>query len=124
MLRDCELVSSLSGGIYRAGLRPRDSQVEDLVVVFTAADGEQVQEGVVTLNVFVPAIGPFENGVMVEDGARCEVVERMMQDQVEQMTCAASNYKFKLKNAVHTQWDDKLKQSFVVARLSFKLFNY
>lgn len=123
MLKDTVLVSALSGSIYRAGLRPRDSQLEDLMVIFTTADAEQVQEGVVTLNVYVPDICPFANGVYVENIARCEVVEGLVQTQVDAMTADKSNYKFHLNTAVHTQHDDEIHQSFVVARLSFRYFD-
>ena len=122
MLKGSTLVSSLSGGIYRAGLRPRDSQLEDLVVIFTAADAEQVQEGVVTLNLYVPDIYPFDNGVSVEDVARCEALEGLMDGQVEAMTADKSNYLFSLKSAVHTDRDEDIHQSFIVARLSFRYF--
>lgn len=122
MLKGTALAAAISGGIYRGGTRPRDSVKEDLVVVFTTADGAQVQNGVVTLNVFIPDVYPFENGVPVEDIARCEVVEGLVQAQVDAMTAAVSDYKFELKNAVHTQRDDAIRQSFVVAKLSFKLY--
>lgn len=122
LLKASELVASLSGGIYRGGLRPRDSQLEDLLVIFTTADAEQVQEGVVTINIFVPDIYPFGVGVPTEDIARCEELEGMLNDQVNAMTAEVSDYLFRLRDAVHTQRDEEIHQSFVVARISFKLF--
>lgn len=123
MLKGSTLVASLSGGLYRQGMRPPDSRLEDCVVIFTTADAEQVQEGVVTLNVYVPDIYPYENGVPVEDIARCEVIEGLVQQWVETRTAGVSGgYLFNLTSAVHTQRDEEIHQSFVVARLRFRYY--
>jgi len=122
LLRGSSFVAALSGGLYRQGLRPRDSRLEDCIVIFTTADAEQVQEGVVTINVYVPDINPFSNGVPVENIARCEEIEGLLQDWVDSQTAGVSDYLFRLGSAIHTQRDEEIHQSFVVARLSFRLF--
>ena len=122
MLSGSSFAAGLSGGVYRQGLRPRDSRLEDCIVIFTTADAEQVQAGVVTINVYVPDIYPYENGVPVEDVARCEAIEGALQGWVDSLTAGVSDYLFKLKSAIHTQRDEDIHQSFVVARLSFRLF--
>ena len=122
LLKGSAFVAGLSGGLYRQGLRPRNSKLEDCIVIFTTADAEQVQEGVVTLNVYVPDIYPYDNGTPVEDVARCEAVEADLQSWVNAQTAGVSDYLFRLKGAVHTQRDDEIHQSFVVARITFKLF--
>lgn len=78
LLRSSDMFPQLSGEVYRQGMRPRDSQLEDAVVIFTAglADGD-IETGVVTVNIFVPDIDPYSNGVFVENGVRTEQVERM-----------------------------------------------
>lgn len=122
LLRGSSFVEGLSGGLYRQGTRPRDSRLEDCIVIFTTADAEQVQEGVVTLNVYVPDIYPYTNGLPVENIARCEELEGLLQEWVDSLTAGVSDYLFKLKSAIHTQRDEDIHQSFVVARLSFRLF--
>lgn len=122
LLKGSSFVAGLSGGLYRQGTRPRDSRLEDCVVIFTTADAEQVQEGVVTLNVYVPDIYPYASGLPVEDIARCEEVEGALQGWVDAQTAGVSDYLFKLKSAIHTQRDEEIHQSFVVARLSFRIF--
>ena len=116
------LMEGIGGKVYRQGLRPRDSQKEDLVVIFTTADAEQMQSGVVTLNLFVPYISIGANGVMYENIARCEELEILLQSVCDGMA-VSTDYRFTLKDAIHTQRDDELKQSFVVARLSFRILN-
>ena len=79
MLKDSALCSMISGAVYRGGYRPRDSHKEDVVVIFTAGIPDQIQTGVVTVNIFVPDIDPYDNGVLVEDGERTAELERYAQ---------------------------------------------
>lgn len=120
-LSESTLVASLSGSLYRKGSRPPDSKLEDCIVIFTTADAEQVQSGTVTINVYVPDIYPY-NGVPTENIARCEEIEGLLQAWVDSMTAEVSGYIFKLKKAIHTQREEQIHQSFVVARLDFRLF--
>ena len=86
LLRSSDMFPQLSGEVYRQGMR-RDSRLEDAVVIFTTglADGD-IETGVVTVNIFVPDIDPYSNGVFVEDGVRTEQVERMAQDWADSLT--------------------------------------
>ena len=79
LLRDSTLYTMISGEVYRSGMRPRDSRLEDAVVIFTAGLPTQIQTGIVTVNIFVPDIDPYDNGVLVEDSERTEEVERLAQ---------------------------------------------
>lgn len=62
LLMDSTLYTQISGEVYRNGYRPRDSRKEDAVVIFTAGLPEQIQTGVVTINIFVPDIDCDDNG--------------------------------------------------------------
>ena len=72
LLKDSTLYSMISGEVYRQGYRPRDSRLEDAVVIFTAGLPDQIQTGVVTVHIYCPDIDPYGNGVLVEDGQRTE----------------------------------------------------
>lgn len=76
LLKSSSLPALISGKVYRKGYRPRDSKAEDAIVIFTAGLPGQVQTGVVTINIYVPDIDPYENGVLVENGQRCETLEK------------------------------------------------
>ena len=119
LLRGTSLVENVNGDIYRPSTRPRDSKAEDIVVNFTTADAEQFQSGVVTINIFVPFIPTSQNGVLIPDSARCEEIEELAKDFFRALTARVSNYKFKLRDAIHTAEDDEIDQSFVVIRLGF-----
>ena len=120
LLRGTSLASGVNGAIYRSGTRPRDSKAEDIVVIFTTGDGAQFQSGVVTLNIFVPYIPMSNDGVLYEDSERCEEIESLAQSTVDALTADRSNYRFRLRDTIHTQQDDEIDQSFVVVRLSFQ----
>ena len=112
----------ISGGVYRNGLRPRDSRLEDAVVTFTTGLPDQIQTGVVTINIFVPDIDPYENGVMVEDTERTEEVETLAQSWVDSLTCDVSNYRFKLQQTIYTEAEPQTNEHFVVVKLRYSYY--
>lgn len=123
LLKDSTLCSMVSGDVYRNGYRPRDSRLEDAVVIFTAGLPDQIQSGVVTVNIFVPDIDPFDNGVLVEDGARTEEIERLAAIWVESLTTEISCYKFKLQQTIYTEYEPEINQHFIVIKLGYKYFD-
>lgn len=122
LLKDSTLFSMISGGVYRGGYRPRDSKLEDAVVIFTAGMSEQIQTGVVTINIFVPDIDPYDNGVLVEDGERTEVIERLAADWVDSLSADISCYRFKLMQTIYTEEETEINQHFVVVKLAYRYF--
>lgn len=114
-------VPGIGGKVYRAGQRERDSKAEDMIVIFTTATSTQVQEGVVTLNIYVPDIYP-KTGIPRENGKRCEEIERLAQDSIDALTADKSNYLFRVERSrvIHTLRDEALHQSFVVVPIYFK----
>lgn len=123
LLLNSNLASALSGGVYRSGTRPRDSKLEDAVIHFTAGLSEQVQTGIVTLNIFVPDIDPEENGTLVEDIARTEAIERLAAQWVEGLNKRSLYYHFSLAQAIHTTAEPSIAQHFVVVKLKYKYFD-
>jgi hypothetical protein len=122
LLRGSTLYSMISGEVYRGGQRPRDSQKEDAVVIFTAGLASQIQTGVVTVNIFIPDIDPFDNGVLVEDSKRTEEVEALAQAWVDSLTADVSCYRFGLQQTIMTDADEDTHQHFVVVKLGYEYF--
>lgn len=121
MMRQTSLSGSVNGQLYRAGTRPRGSEKEDITVAFTTADAEQFQTGVVTVNVFVPDLaGVMGDGTWMEDSARCETLEQIAKESIEEMKAMHSNYLLSLQNAIYTQREESIHQSIVVIRIRFK----
>ena len=119
MLGDSTLSSMISGAVYREGYRPHNSDLEDAVVIFTTGTSAQIERGVVTINIYVPDIDPFDNGVLVEDGARTNELEQAAAEWVESLTADKSNYKFRLQQTIYTEEDREIKQHFVVVILQY-----
>lgn len=122
LFKGSTLYTMISGDVYRNGYRPRDSRLEDAVVIFTAGLPDQIQTGVVTVNIFVPDIDPYDNGVFVEDGQRTEELERLAQAWVDSLTAAVSCYKFKLMQTIYTEEEADVNQHFIVVKLGYEYF--
>lgn len=120
MLRQSTLASTISGKVYRAGYRPRDSKQEDAVIAFTAGLNAEVETGVVTIDIYVPDIDPFDNGILTEDGARTAQIEKVAAEWVETLTAEKSNYKFSLNKTIYTEADCDIHQHFVVVALEYR----
>lgn len=123
LLRGSELATEISGGVYRNGLRPRDSSLEDAVVIFTTGLPDEIETGVVTVNIYVPDIDPYENGVLVEDGERTETLEILAQGWVDSLLGSGTNYVFELRQTIYTEAEPDIKQHFVVVKLGYRLYN-
>lgn len=124
LLKHSLLAEELSGGVYRNGYRPRDSRLEDAIVTFTAGLSDtDIQTGVVTINIYVPDIDPYDNGVWVEDGQRTEEVEQMAQAWVDDLTADRSNYLFSLKQTITTVEESETREHFVVIKLGYSYFD-
>ena len=123
MLKTSGVASAISGDVYRNGYRPRDSRKEDATVSFTAGLPDQIQTGIVTVNIFVPDIDPDDNGTWVEDGQRTEELESIAQNWVESLTAARSDYKFGLQQTIYTEAEPDINQHFVVIKLKYEYFS-
>ncbi len=122
LLKGSTLCSMISGGVYRNGYRPRDSRTEDAIVIFTAGLTGEVQTGIVTVNIYVPDIDPYQNGVFVEDGARTEELERLASEWVESLSADKSCYLFRLQQTIYTEEEAEIRQHFVVVKLAYRYF--
>lgn len=123
LLRGSELAAEISGKVYRNGLRPRDSRLEDAAVIFTTGLPDEIETGVVTVNIYVPDIDPYENGVLVEDGERTETLEILAQGWVDSLLGSGTNYVFELRQTIYTEAEPDIKQHFVVVKLGYKLYD-
>lgn len=122
LLKDSTLYTMISGEVYRQGYRPRDSRLEDAVVIFNSGLADQIQSGVVIVQIFVPDIDPYGNGVLVENGQRTEELEALAQRWADSLTAEVSCYKFKLQRTICTDEAEEINQHFVVVPLEYLYF--
>lgn len=123
LLKRSSLAASLSGQVYRQGMRPRDSRQEDAVVIFTTGLPDQVQSGVVTVNIFVPDVEGVGTGVLEEDGKRCEEIEAAAAAWVKTLTADKGCYRFSLQQTIYTEVEPETNQHFVVVKLKYRFFD-
>lgn len=123
LLRGSTLAKAVSGGIYRNGYRPLNSQAEDITVGFVTGLTGEIEEGIVVINVYVADIDAFGNGTMVENGERTAEIERLAGDWVKALTASRSNYLFKLSQTIYTEAEREVRQHFVSIRLNYRLYN-
>lgn len=123
LLKTSIIADEISGGVYRSGYRPRDSQAEDAVVIFTSGLTNQIQTGVITVHVYIPDIDPYDNGVMVENGARAETLETLAQQWVDGLTTAVSSYRFRLQQTICTEAAEEINQHYIVIALKYEYYD-
>ncbi len=121
LLRESSLYMQTGGEVYRSGLRPRDSRQEDIVVAFTAGIPDQVQTGVVTVNIYVPDIDPYDNGVWVEDAERTEQIELLAQQWADGLMSGSYGYDFSLRQTISTYEEADTRQHFVSVRIGYRI---
>jgi hypothetical protein len=119
MLADSKLTAEISGKVYRRGYRPRDSRLEDVEVLFINGIPGQVEQGAVTLNIYVPDITPYNNGVYVEDGHRVAHIEALAAQWVDSLVARRSNYRFTLLRTISTEHDEVAHEHFVTVQLEY-----
>lgn len=123
LLEDSSLAAGVTGDVYRNGYRPRNSSLEDIVVTFVTGIVGEIQEGVVSVNVFVKDIEMNTgNGVLVENGARTAALEKEAQKWVDTLKAGVSKYKFDLAQSIHTSIDSIAGEHFVAIRLNYRLY--
>lgn len=119
---DAALCSMISGNVYREGYRPRDSRQEDIIVIFTTGEVGEIERGVITINIYVPDIAPYSNGVFVQDGKRTAEIEQAAAQWVQNLTADRTNYKFRLQQTIYTESEPDIHQHFVVVSLRYDYY--
>lgn len=120
LLNASPLKTSISGKIYKEGVRPINAKTEDAVVIFDTGMDEQIQAGVVIINVYVPNIDNGANkGVLVKDITRCSEIELILNSFARSLSIS-NEYKFKLDKTIKAFEADEIGQYFVNCRLKFK----
>ena len=115
-------LNGIKGDVYKAGQRPLNSLKEDIVINFLSGTVDQIQTGVVNVNVFVPNI---KNGAgsTVCDTGRCRAIEEIMEcwvDGIEDF----DGYRLSLDEMIHTMPYEDGKQHFVNVRLKFDYITF
>lgn len=115
-----ELNKVTSGNVYHNGLRPRDSLLEDIIVIFTTGTTSDIQAGIITIHIFVPDISPYSNGTSTPNLARIQEIEIAAMQWVNSLTTDKSSYLFRLQQTICAEYEENINQHFVVVKLHYK----
>lgn len=125
LLKGSTLREQVTGGVYSGGLRPRDSRLEDIEVIFTLGNPGQIESGVVTINVFCPDVPEgLTPGARVENARRTREIERLLAEWVETLTPATTGgYLFTQANTILTLPEEETDQHFTSVKLKFRYYD-
>lgn len=116
MIRDSDLGKAIRGGIYRSGMRPYDSKEEDLIVKFLSGLDEQVQTGIVIVNIYVPDIAD-RRGRRLVDHQRIGELQDLLSSFINGND--DTEYWIRSDSTPTTMENKEIEQHFIYSRIKF-----
>lgn len=111
------LGAAVNKRIYRDGMRPDNAKTEDLVIKFLSGVDEQVQTGVVVLNLYVPDVACSKGGRKVKDAARIAELEELILSFVNDNT--DTEYWLQTDGTPISMFNEEIKQHLIYSRIKF-----
>lgn len=109
---------AICGDFYPSNQRPLNSTKEDCVVGFLSGNADQVQEGYVVVNIYVPMLFGTD-GVYYHDRRRCTLLEQMLSSLPDSLN-PQGDVRYTLFGMAHTMTETTNQQSVVSAQYRFK----
>lgn len=125
LLNGSTLAKAVSGGVYYAETRPRDSKKEDIVIGYLAGVPADLQQIVVNINIFVPDIDPWQNGVLTPDIARLTAIEEAAAEWVNTLGVGTTGgkYNVSLYDNIHSGEAMGIGQHYVNVQLRLRYWS-
>ena len=118
IIKESDLAIAVSGLVYRKGMRPDNPELEDIVVKFLSGYDEQIQSGIVVVNIYVPDV-QYQGY-----SAKSENIDRVgkLQKLVNEIFDDFSNVEYLIeKDGTPTSLQaDGIEQHFIYVRLKYK----
>lgn len=108
----------VSGELYPSDTRPRDSQLEDVVIAASDATPDQYQKGRVRILIFVPDIDN-NSGRPVKDAERLQELEQLGEPIRDLLNDTLLEYAFEFLTAPSTGHDPATPEHFVNIHLQY-----
>jgi hypothetical protein len=115
------LAGEISGNVYHDEMRPKDSNLEDITVKFIDGGDGQIQTGKVAVNLFVPDIDVYGDGILRKHKGRCDELEAEANEWVEQIRRGGSDYWFEKSMTIKTMKHYDIPQHFISIMLSYRV---
>ncbi|MDO5106027.1 hypothetical protein [Capnocytophaga sp.] len=117
IVKNSILKSAVSGDVFLDGLRPENSDKEDVIVSFMTGIFDIFhQEGKVNINVYVP--DKESSGILRKNTLRCREIERVCQVFCD--TLQTDGYQFRLGRMIQVFNEKAINQHYVNVQLNFK----
>ena len=118
LIKSSALAGMVSGKVYRKGMRPEGSELEDIIVKFLAGQEGQIQSGVIVLSVYIPNITRKGSTRKVENTARVEELENAIIDFVK--TCPDTEYLYEFDETMTSLDVEDIDQHAINARIHYQ----
>lgn len=119
-VKDSDLGKAVKGDVYRAEMRPYNSNEEDIVIKFLSGIDGQIQTGVVILNLYVPDV-VLGDGRTVADRERIGELQSLISSFVED--AGDEEYLIETDGTPCTMRNEDIGQHFIYVRLKFHRLN-
>lgn len=83
LIKESPLGQAIRGRVYRPDMRPAGAKSEDIVVKLLSGRDQQLQTGVVVVNIYIPDI-VYKNGRRVRDIARIGEMEALLRQFIDE----------------------------------------
>ena len=120
MLNESELAEQIHGKVYRSEMRPYNSKDEDCVITFISGLDEQVQTGVVSIDVYVPDTHTVD-GRSVADKPRIGELQTLLLKFVHDNS--STEYDMSSETSPRTVFNEDIQQHFIYYRVKFNRIN-
>lgn len=116
-IKNSSLGEAIKGEIYRDEMRPANATTEDLVIKFLSGIDEQVQTGVVIINLYVPDIACSNGDRKVKDAARIAELEELILSFVNDNS--DTEYWMQTDGTPISMFNEEIKQHLIYSRIKF-----
>ena len=114
------LGKAIGGDVYRRNKRPSGSKDEDIVLWHSAGIDDQIQTGIVRLNIYTaPKVCDNTN---TNDEARCGALERLFYDMLE-IGAAETGVAMRTNGSPRVDYDSDAKQFVIACRIRYQYLN-
>lgn len=117
LIRASQLGQALRGSVYRSEMRPYAAESEDAVVKLLAGLDEQIQTGVIVVNIYIPDKLSRPDGRKVIDHARAAELLTLVRAFVE--SSPPTEYRLTTDATPLLMYDDEIEQHFIYARIKY-----
>lgn len=118
LVKGSALAEEVNGDVYRSNMRPPESELEDIVVRFTAGVDSQIQTGVVSVNIYTVS-KRLKDGMEVDDKNRCGTLLTLFYAMIE-AGIASSGYDLSTDGSPRIEFDNEAKKFVICGRIRYR----